>query len=86
MGKKKKVRGNLRAKRRETFSRSHALAIAQEANARDMKDIHVYKKPGLLRTKFIVTYLDRSHGEKLRGQMGNAGRRTGGLLSKLRKR
>lgn len=77
---------NLRAKKRTTFSKSHALAIVQEAKARGMNDVHLYRKRGLLRTSYTVTYLDKSRGEKVKVGVGKVGKKTGGLLSKLRKK
>lgn len=76
---------NLRAKKRETFSKSHALAIVQEAKARGMDDVHLYRKRGLLRTKYTVTYLDRSKGEKVKVGAKKAGRGIRGLFRHKKK-
>jgi hypothetical protein len=67
---------NVRAKRRETPSKSHAIAIAQEARKRGMDDVHVYRKHGLFGTKYVVTYLDDSRGEKAKKGLKAAGGHT----------
>ncbi len=38
-----------------------------------MDDVHLYKKHGLFGTRYIVTYLDESRGEKAKNGLKSAG-------------